>query len=181
MLRAKVSVRRVIWTLAGLAVAGLAVVLYVVPTWSFLSQPAGEKWVETTASRLASTTAGAELETLADQLMEQHDQDALGLPEAEFSNGGRALPAERLPAKFRESGGIFTKPQLFVRLDADSKPEVLVVSWGHLRHGIFVYRAPPSEPPRGLSVRAASARTFVVAKEEWSSSVLEESSATRGQ
>lgn len=88
MLRAKTLARRVIGMLAGLAVAGLIVVLYVVPTWEFLRQPAGEKWVEVTADWLAATTAGAELETLADQLMAQHDRDALELPSRSSPTAG---------------------------------------------------------------------------------------------
>lgn len=169
MLRAKRWIRLVGLTLGGLAVSVLIVVLYVVPTWEFLSEPTAEEWVQLNASWLASTSAGTELEALADQLMKVHDQDALELPEAEFSNHGRALPVERLPAKFRERGGGYGEPQLFVRLDANSKPELLIVSWGHMRQSIFVYRTPPTVPPRGFAVRAASARTYVVADEKWAS------------
>lgn len=169
MLRAKRWIRRVSLTLGTLAVSVLIVVLYVVPTWKFLREPTAEEWVQLNASWLASTSAGPELEALADHLMKEHDQDALELPEAEFSNGGRALPVERLPAKFRERGGRFGEPQLFVRLGANSRPEVLVVSWGHTRQAILVYRKPPTVPPRGFAVRAASARTYVVADEKWSS------------
>ena len=169
LLGAKTWIRRVSWTLLGLAVSGLIVVLYVLPAWEFLSEPTAEEWVQLSANWLASTSAGPELEALADRLMKEHDPNALELPEAKFSNHGRALPVERLPAKFRERGGNFGEPQLFVRLDPNAKPEVLVVSWGHRRQAILVYRKEPAEPPRGFSVRAATARTYVVADEKWSS------------
>ena len=74
-----------------------------------------------------------------------------------------------MAAKFRERGGGYGDPQLFLRLDANSRPELLVVSWGHTRQAILVYRTPPAEPPRGFAVRAASASTYVVADEKWSS------------
>jgi len=169
MLHAKTWIRRVSLTLGGLAALGVVVVLYVVPAWKELSQPTAEEWVQLNANWLASTPAGPELEGLADQLMKEHEQDAVDLPVAKFSKGGRALPVERLPAKFRERGGTFGKPQLFVRLDTNSKPEVVVVSWGHTRRTILVYRKPPGVPPHGFAVRAASARTYVVADEKWSS------------
>lgn len=156
--------------LVGLALVGLAASpLMLRHCASLLGEPSFAEWVEMTADWLASTSAGTELEGLADHLMKEHDQDALELPEAEFSNGGRALPVERLPAKFRERGGGFGEPQLFIRLDANSRPELLVVSWGHTRQAILVYRKPPTVPPRGFAVRAASARTYVVADEKWSS------------
>lgn len=163
------TTRRIL--LFSLALGGLAASLPILrQTASLLGEPSAAEWVKMTADWLASTSAGPELEALADHLMKEHDQDALELPEAEFSLGGRALPIKRLPAKFRERAAGYGEPQLFVRLDANSKPELLIVSWGHLRQAILVYRKRPAKPPRGFSVRAASARTYVVADEKWSSS-----------
>jgi len=168
MLRAKTWTRRVSLTLGGAAVAGLIVVLYIAPALKVLSEPTSEEWVQITANWLASTSAGPELEGLADQLMKEYEHGAVDLPDAEFSNGGRALPVGRLPAKFIGRGGRFREPQLFVRLDTNSKPHVLVVSWGHTRQAILVYRERPTVPPGGLAMRAATARTYVVAEEKWS-------------
>lgn len=178
MLRANTWVRPATLMIGGLAISALMLVLYVVPAWTLLSEPTAEEWVQLNANWLASTSAGPDLEALADRLMKEHAQDAIELPEAEFSSGGRALPVDRLPAKFRERGGSYGEPQLFVRLDANSRPKVLVVSWGHTRQAILVYRTPPAEPPGGLAVRAASARTYVVANEKWSSVTPAKSSAT---
>lgn len=160
-----------------LATIALVVLAVSLPTLrlcgTILVEPTATEWVERTADWLASTSSGTELEGLADRLMKEHEKNALELPKAEFSNGGRALGVSQLPAKFRERGGIFGEPQVFLRLDASSKPAVLVVSWGHVRSGILVYRHPPAVPPRGFSVRAASARIYVLADEDWSSTAPE--------
>jgi hypothetical protein len=144
-----------------LVVAALAASLVAVRA----CDPPAARWAETNGDWLASTSAGLDLEALADRLMNEYDGTAIGLPEAEFSDGGRALPPAQLPAKFRERGGLFGQPQLFVRLDANSKPAVLVVSWGHLRRAILVFRKPPPEPPNGFWVRRVGDRTYVVVEE----------------
>jgi hypothetical protein len=136
------------------------------PIWRYVEETGGAaRWVRSTADWLSSTSAGIELEGLADELMKEYHETARALPEAEFSNRGRALPLERLPKKFRDRGGDFYDPQVFVRLDANAKPKVLAVSWGHLRQVILVFRKPPVDPPDGFRVRRVSRRTYVVADE----------------
>ena len=122
-------------------------------------------WAQRNRKWLTGTSAGTELEALARGLMDEYDDRATGLPEAPFSNGGRELPLELLPVKFQERGGAYHEPQLFLRLDAQSKPEVLVISWGHLREAIMVFREPPTTPPRGTLVERATGRIFVVVNE----------------
>lgn len=130
-----------------------------------VTEPSAPGWVRANGEWLTSSSAGREIEQLADRLMMEYSDAAVRLPDAEFSNGGRALPSHRIPEKFRSRGGAFGEPEVFVRLDAESKPAVLVLSWGHLRRALLVFQKAPRDPPRGSSVYRASDRTFVVAYE----------------
>lgn len=155
----------VIALLAVLLLAALAIVRECAPEWELPIRPSAAQWVKKNGSWLASGTHRAELEALADKLMQEYAERAIKLPVAKFSNGGRELPVHRLPPKFRERGGGFGEPQVFVRLDSQSSPTVLVISWGHMRRSVFVFREPPAKPPRGSSVRQVGSRVFVIAYE----------------
>jgi len=128
-----------------------------------LGEPGATQGVNDAADKIIACGWGRELIELADQLMEEYASTASTLPIA--FTGGRLLPPERLPEKFRTLGGIFPDPDLVLRLDSSSKPTEVVISWGHMRHGIIVYAVPPAVPPQGFFVRRVNDRIYVIANE----------------
>ena len=131
----------------------------------FLGEPGATQDVNDTADTLSSSGGSQELQDLADKLMAEYAPLAPTLPEAAFGRG-RSLPVERLPITFRQMGGSFgDNPDLVLRLDSANVPTSVVISWGHLRHAIIVYKQPPTNPPEGFFVRRVTDRIFVVAGE----------------
>jgi hypothetical protein len=128
-----------------------------------LGEPGATQWVNDTADKLVSSAWAAELRELADRLTLEFGSVASTLPHEPFS-GGRSIPLDRLPNKYRRLGGIFgDRPDLVLRVSENDIPTALIVSWGHTRQAIVIFVSPPPDAPHGFSVRKVDDRIFVVA------------------
>jgi hypothetical protein len=129
-----------------------------------LGEPGATQGVNDAADKIIARGWDRELIGLADQLMKEYASTASALSIEPFT-GGRLLPPERLPENFRTLGGGFSDPDFVLRLDSFSRPTEVVISWGHMRHGIIVYAVPPAVPPEGFFVRRVNDRIYVIANE----------------
>lgn len=129
-----------------------------------LGEPGATQWVNDTADKIVSSGWTAELQEVSSRLMSEFGLVSATLPEEGFS-GGRSIPLERLPLKFRELGGSYGEPDLALQTKEDGSPVALVVSWGHMRQAILIFASAPLNPPRGFFVRKVDDRIYVVANE----------------
>ena len=129
-----------------------------------LGEPGATQGVNDAADKIISSGWDQELIELSNELMQEYASTALTLPVEPFT-GGRLLPIERLPRKYRTLGGTFGDPDLVLRLDSTSKPTELVISWGHMRQGIVVSALPIAKPPKGFFMRQVNERIYVIANE----------------
>jgi hypothetical protein len=120
--------------------------------------------VDEVADVLEESDAGHRLEGHADEILARYLPRAQTLPEAEHVRG-RVVPLSRLPPEFQGLGGDFGAPELLLRTPEGDTPPAVLLSWGHMRHGIIVFAAAPREEPRGFYTRKVGDRTFVVANE----------------
>ena len=121
--------------------------------------------VNDAADKIISSGWEKDLIVLADTLTSEFGPVRDKLPEAFM--GGRSIPIERLPAQYRQLGGMYVRipPELVLRSSAEGVPAHVVIDWAHMRHAIIVFSTPPSRPPQGFFVRKVNARVYVVANE----------------
>lgn len=115
------------------------------------------------ADALLATGANTRLHVFADRILELYLPMATRLPNAPHSRA-RLVP-ESIPDEFLRMHGGFGKQDLLLRVQTITRPAAVILSWGHMRHAIFVYATPPSTPPAGSFVREVDDRTYVIANE----------------
>jgi hypothetical protein len=130
-----------------------------------LGEPGATQWVNDTVEEITLLQETAELQEIGDRLMSEFGSINSTLPTAPFP-GGKAIPLEKLPLKYRKLGGEFgDNPDLVLQMDQKGFPMAVVISWGHMRQSITIFSKPPSPPPKGFFVRKLNSRIYVVACE----------------
>ncbi len=128
----------------------------------FGGESGSEQGVNDAADRLLATEAAPRLLEFADGILADYLGIAATLPRA--PHNPERLVSEPIPGEFLSLGGGFSKPELLLRTEGEGPPAV-ILSWGHMRHGIIVYAAPPRGRQNGRHVRKVGSRIFVVALE----------------
>jgi len=130
-----------------------------------LGEPGATQDVNDAADKIRSSGWEKDLTDMADALMVEFTPIATNLPVAFM--GGRSIPIERLPAQYRQLGGIYSRlnvvPELVLRQGQLGAPDQIVIDWAHMRHAIIIYAVPPHDSPTGFYVRKVSNRIYVVA------------------
>jgi hypothetical protein len=130
-----------------------------------LGEPGATQWVNDTVDKIMYSGETAEIEDLADRLMREFGPESPQLPKEPYSDD-RALPLDRLPAKYRKLGGLFGDPDLILKVDEKGIPTAVIISWGHMRRSITIFSAPPPTLPQGFFARELNSRIYVVAGED---------------
>ena len=130
-----------------------------------LGEPGATQDVNDAADKIISSGWEKDLIVLADTLTSEFGPVKDKLPEAFM--GGRSIPIEKMPARYRQLGGTYSRipPELVLRSSEEGVPSQVVIDWAHMRHAIIVFSTPPSQPPQGFFVRKVNARIYVVANE----------------
>lgn len=118
--------------------------------------------VNDAADMIESEGWADDLEKLADDLTAEFQPVRENLPHAFI--GGRLIPIDRLPAKYRKLGGRPTRHLEFVLGEGQWASRVML-SWAHLRFAVVIFAEPPQKLPKGHHVRRVGKRVFVIANE----------------
>jgi len=129
-----------------------------------LGEPGATQWVNDAGDRIEVRQDTDELQRIGDQLFSEFIPVYSQLPKAEFS-GGKAIPLDRLPEKYRKLGGWLygDRPQLILELAEGDEPATVYVSWGHGRQCILIFATAPAAAPYGFFVRKLNDRIYVMA------------------
>ena len=136
--------------------------------WTFLSLDAKD-WVDITVERITSFHQTAELQEIGDRLFSEFSPIASTLPENSLC-GGKTLPIDRIPLKFRSLGGIYPPDNpdgidLILQVNENGAAKSVVITWGHTREVIQIFPKPPFPRPTGFFVRPLNDRIYVIANE----------------
>src|SRR5580693_4422415 len=71
-----------------------------------LGEPGATQWVNDTVDKISSPEWTTELQEVSNRLMSEFGPIASTLPNELFS-GGRSIPVDRLPLKYRQLGGMY--------------------------------------------------------------------------
>jgi hypothetical protein len=133
-----------------------------------LGEPGSTQWVNDTVDQVTYLQETAELQDIGDRLISEFSPISSTLSEETYSvySGGKSIPLDKLPIKYRQLGGMFgDHPDLVLQVNKDGVPIAVIISWGHMRRSITIFSKPPSPPPQGFFVRKLNDRVYVVAGE----------------
>ncbi len=133
-----------------------------------LGEPGATQWVNDTVDQITYSQETAELQDIGDRLISEFGPISSTLLEEPYSvySGGKTIPLDKLPVKYRQLGGMFgDHPDLVLHMNKDSVPMAVIISWGHMRQSITIFSKPPSPPPQGFFVRKLNDRVYVAAGE----------------
>jgi len=132
--------------------------------WCF-GEPGATQWVNDTVDRITYLQETSELQEIGDRLISEFGPIRATLLEEPYA-GGKSIPPDKLPVKYRELGGMFgDHPDLVLQMNEDGAPMAVVISWGHMRQSITIFSKPPSPLPQGFFVRKLNDRIYVAAGE----------------
>ena len=133
-----------------------------------LGEPGATQWVNDTVDQVTYLQETVELQDIGDRLISEFGPISSTLLEEPYSvySGGKSIPLDNMPVKYRQLGGVFgDHPDLVLQVNKDGVPIAVIISWGHMRRSITIFSKTPSAAPQGFFVRKLNDRVYVVAGE----------------